>query len=242
MVRCVDCRWRRHPAFKTVDHETLMQIQSMKRAHQRLAAGTELIHPGEDVDVLYTVYAGWICRYKEIEDGRRQLVGISLPGDLVGMQAAMFDAASYGAFALTDVEVCVLPRRRVWELFGDWPELAFDVTWLCAREERFLDEHLTTVGQRTAVERVAALICGLHDRLAVLGLVDADGGFAFPLRQQHIADALGLSLVHTNKTLARLRRLNVLGVSGGRVVVADAEQLRALAKVAEEERVPRPLI
>ncbi len=118
----------------------------------------------------------------------------------------MFDAAHHGIEALTDVQLCVLPRRDVWALFGAMPGLAFDVTWLGAREESIVDENLASVGRRTAAERVAALIVALYKRAKLLGLVEDDDSFDFPLTQQHIADALGLSLVHTNKTLAKLRR------------------------------------
>ena len=149
-----------------------------------------------------------------LPDGRRQILNFLLPGDLIGLQAAMFDAALYAVEALTDVQLCILPRRRIWALFGEMPGLAFDVTWLGAREEGFVDENLTSVGRRTAAERVAALIITLYKRATALDLV-TDNSFEFPLTQQHIADALGLSLVHTNKTLARLRRMGMFTRTNG---------------------------
>jgi CRP-like cAMP-binding protein len=84
-----------------------------------------------------------------------------LPGDLLGLQAAMFDAALFGIEALTDVQLCVLPRKRLWTLFGKVPDLAFDIAWLGSRSESFVDENLTSVGRRTAAERVAALVVTL---------------------------------------------------------------------------------
>ncbi len=117
----------------------------------------------------------------------------------------MFDAALHGIEVLTDVEPACCPAAKCGR-YGKKPDLAFDVTWLGSREESLVDENLTSVGRRTAVERIAALMVKLYKRADALGLV-TDGTFAFPLTQQHIADALGLSLVHTNKTLARLRKL-----------------------------------
>ena len=84
----------------------------------------------------------------------------------------------YGIEALTDVELCVLPRKKVWALFGKMPGLAFDVAWLGSREESFVDENLTSVGRRTAAERVAALIITLYKRAKVFGMV---GGREFRL-------------------------------------------------------------
>jgi CRP-like cAMP-binding protein len=164
-----------------------------------------------------------------------------MPGDLIGLQAAMFDAALHGIEALTNVELCVLPRRKVWGLFGKAPALAFDVTWLGSREESLVDENLTSVGRRTALERIAALLLKLYKRADVLGLV-TDGTFAFPLTQQHIADALGLSLVHTNKTLARLRELGMFTQGNGSLKLTNPRVLARVAQYFDEEIPLRPLI
>ena len=121
------------------------------------------------------------------------------------------------------------------------PGLAFDVTWLGSREESIVDENLTSVGRRTAAERVAALIISLYKRVKALGLVDNET-FAFPLTQQHIADALGLSLVHTNKTLARLRRMGMFSQTNGSMTLANPRVIERLAQYVDEEVAQRPLI
>jgi CRP-like cAMP-binding protein len=204
-------------------------------------AGAEIIRAGDDSPELYTLYSGWAFRFKTLPDGRRQILNFLLPGDLIGLQAAMFDAALHGIEALTEVQLCVLPRRKVWALFGQLPGLAFDVTWLGAREEGFVDENLTSVGRRSAVERVAALIVTLYKRAKALGLV-VDESFAFPLTQQHIADALGLSLVHTNKTLARLRRMGMFTRTNGTMTLTNPRVLARVAQYFDEELPQRPLI
>jgi CRP-like cAMP-binding protein len=204
-------------------------------------AGTEIIRGGDDSPELYTLYSGWAFRFKMLPDGRRQILNFLLPGDLLGLQAAMFDAALHGIEALTDVQLCVLPRRKVWALFGEMPGLAFDVTWLGSREESITDENLTSVGRRSAPERVAALIVALYKRANMLGLV-TDESFAFPLTQQHIADALGLSLVHTNKTLARLRRMGMFTQANGTMLLTNPRVLERVAQYFDEEIPKRPLI
>ena len=104
---------------------------------------------------------------------------------------------------------CTFPRTRVWELFKCCPSLAFDVTWLAATEERILDENLLSVGRRSAEERVAYYLLNLYVRADDIGLV-TEGRVRFPFTQQHLADAIGLSLVHTNKTLKRLARSGLI--------------------------------
>lgn len=227
--------------FKPVAPEELRFIDEIKREHLLAPAGAEIVRAGDDSPELYTLYAGWAFRFKTLPDGRRQILNFLLPGDLLGLQAAMFDAALYGIEALTDVQLCVLPRRKVWALFGEMPGLAFDVTWLGSREEGIVDENLTSVGRRTATERVAALIVSLYKRAKALGLV-ADETFAFPLTQQHIADALGLSLVHTNKTLARLRRMGMFTRANGTMTLSNPRVFERVAQYFDEDLPQRPLI
>src|SRR5690606_23305148 len=113
---------------------------------------------------------------------------------------------------------------RLWELFRSEPRLGYDITWLSARGESFVDDNLLTTGQRNATERVAMLLMHLYRRLERLGLADG-GSVPFPLNQQHIADALGLSLVHTNKTLRRLAKLGLHEIAHGRLRLPNPHAL-----------------
>lgn len=240
-VPCFECALRRSQAFKPIGEAELAFINEMKRDHLVLPADSEIIAAGQEQVELYTLYAGWAIRCKTLPDGRRQILNIHLPGDLIGLQGAMFDAPVYSVEALTEVQLCLLPRRQIWSLFKTMPELAFDVTWLGAHEESHVDEHLTSAGRRSATERIAALIIMLYKRLDVLGLV-INGAMPFPLTQQHIADILGLSLVHTNKSIAKLRRLGMFEQTNGLLLVTNPRALETLGQYFEEEVPRRPLI
>jgi CRP-like cAMP-binding protein len=231
-LSCYECALRACGLFKPVTPKELNVINQIKRDHLLVPAGGEIVRAGDEAPELYTLYSGWAFRFKTLPDGRRQILNFLLPGDLLGLQAAMFDAALHGIEALTEVELCVLPRRDIWTLFGDMPALAFDVTWLGSRED---------AGRRTAAERVAALIVALYKRAKALGLV-AEETFVFPLTQQHIADALGLSLVHTNKTLARLRRLGMFKRANGTLTLTNPRVLESIGQYYEQEIALRPLI
>jgi CRP-like cAMP-binding protein len=238
---CYQCALRACGLFKPVSPEELKTINDMLEEQIALKPGTTIVSAGEDCPELYTLYSGWAFRFKTLPDGRRQILNFLLPGDLLGLQAAMFDAAMHGIEALTDVELCVLPRRKVWDLFREMPGLAFDVTWLGSREESIVDENLTSVGRRNAAERVAALIVALYKRAKALGLVTGES-FGFPLTQQHVADALGLSLVHTNKTLAKLRRMGMFTQSNGTMTLTNPRVLESVGQYYDEEMPQRPLI
>jgi CRP-like cAMP-binding protein len=240
-MTCYQCGLRACGLFKPITPAELDTIDDLFKGQIALPAAAEIIRAGDESAELYTLYSGWAFRYKTLADGRRQILNFLLPGDLLGLQAAMFDAVLHGIEALTAVELCVLPRRKVWDLFGGMPGLAFDIAWLGSREESIIDENLTSVGRRSAVERVAALIVALYKRVKMLGLATGES-FAFPLTQQHIADALGLSLVHTNKTLARLRRMGMFSQVNGTVTLTNPRVLQRVAQYFDEEIPQRPLI
>src|SRR6202050_4033021 len=164
---CYECALRACGLFKAVTSKELRSISEVLREQTSLPAGAEIIREGNDSPELYTLYSGWAFRYKTLPDGRRQILNFLLPGDLLGLQAAMFDTAQHGIEALTEVQLCLLPRRKIWALFGQMPDLAFDVAWLGSREESYVDENLTSVGRRTAGERTAALIIALYKRAQI---------------------------------------------------------------------------
>lgn len=238
---CFACPLRLKPAFRDKSDEEIRFIQEMKLDHRQLPAGGDIIHPGQEDAELYTLFSGWAFRYKSLPDGRRQILNFLLPGDLVGLQASLLSAAQHGIEALTDVELCVFPRRRTYELFARMPALAYELAWLGSREESLIDENLTSVGQRNAQERIAALVISLYRRAEALGLV-AENGFAFPLTQQQLADALGLSLVHTSKTWARLRRAGMFSLERGRLTIHNPRLTERMALLFDREMQARPLI
>ena len=193
-----------------------------------MQAGSTLIHEKKPSGKLFTLYAGWAFRYKTLSDGRRQILNFLLPGDLIGLQQEFADNAMHGIEAVTDVSLCVFPRDGLWDLFRQHPSLGYDVTWLAAREEGMVDDNLLTAGQRTATERVAMLLMHLYRRLERLGLAQ-HGSVEFPINQQHIADTLGLSLVHTNRTLRRLQQLGLHKIHSGRLWLLNPKALVRLA-------------
>ena len=235
---CNACRLRRTGAFTPVQPEQLDFIQRFRADTATVPAGGAVVHENQDNARLFTLYSGWAFRYKTLSDGRRQILNFLLPGDLVGLQQQFADGAMHGVEAITDVELCVFPRDGLWDLYREHPSLGYDITWLAARGEGMVDDNLVTTGRRNAAERVAMLLMHLYRRMERLGLA-GDGWTAFPINQQHIADALGLSLVHTNKTLRRLSALGLHELKNGRLRMLNT---RALARIAEYyDRPPRLL-
>ena len=211
-----------------VTPEELTFIHSFRQSTNAVAAGGTIIYEQKPNGKLFTLYAGWAFRYKTLQDGRRQILNFLLPGDLVGLQQQFADGAMHGVEAVTDVQLCIFPRDGLWDLYRSHPGLGYDVTWLAARGEGMVDDNLVTAGRRNATERVAMLLMHLYRRLERLGLADS-GWIEFPINQQHIADALGLSLVHTNKTLRRLQQMGLHEVHDGRLRLLNPKALLRIA-------------
>ncbi len=240
-VRCRDCPLRLLPSFKDKPDEEIAFIEEMKKDHRLVAAGSEIIYAGQPDAELFTLFSGWAFRQKSLPDGRRQILNFILPGDIVGLQASLLTAAEHSVEALTDVELCVFARQRTWTLFERMPQLAYELSWLGAREESIVDEALTSVGQRNARERLAALIMSLYRRADHLGLVK-EQAFLFPLNRQHLADALGLSLVHTIKTWSYLRKAGYFSFDGKHLKLINPRLTERLASYFDSEWRKRPLL
>lgn len=238
---CDVCGLRALPAFTPVTDEQLASIASFRDGTRIVKAGRAIIEEHQRSPRLFTLYAGWAFRYKTLSDGRRQILSFVLPGDFIGLQDEFADGLTHGVEAATEVTLCVFRRDRLWDLFHTQPKLGYDVTWLAAREEKLIDDNLVTTGRRNAAERVAMLLMHLYRRAERVGLA-IDGRVAFPFHQQHIADALGLSLVHTNKTLRRVQRMGLHRLEGGWLEILDPHALERLGDYFERPMRPSPLI
>lgn len=232
---------------QTVSPQELAFIQACRSSTTDVAAGATIISEQHPESKLFTLYAGWAFRYKTMSDGRRQILNFLLPGDFIGLQQEFSDGPMHGVEAITPVSLCVFPREGLWELFRQHPGLGYGLTWLSAREESFVDDSLLTVGRRNATERVAMLLMHLYRRLSRIGLErrDADnqgGSIEFPINQQHIADNLGLSLVHTNKTISRLHKMGLHEISDGRLRLLNTKALERIADYHDRPPKKFPLL
>ena len=216
-------------------------MMSFRSGELKVNAGETFLVEGASSPYLYTALNGLGLKSKLLEDGRRQIINFVMPGDLVGLQSALLNEMKHSVSATTDMVLCVFSRERLWELFQSSPRRAYSVVWLAAREERTLGENLVLVGQKNARERIAAALELIFRRALDLKLVKR-GAAPMPWRQSDLADALGLSLVHTNKTLGRLRTEGLADWSNGVLKVSDLERLAAVACTEYENGEPRPLI
>jgi CRP-like cAMP-binding protein len=228
--------------FREFTRDELEFVSSFKVNELHLPAGSTILEEKRRSPSLFTVLEGWAFRYKMLEDGRRQILNFALAGDLVGLQGMLMGEMQHSVEALTAVRLCVFERQRLEELFRNFPSLAYDITWLAAREERMLDENLLSIGRRSAIERAAYILVFLYDRARSLQAPEFKGRILLPVSQQHIADTLGLSIVHTNKTLRRLAEMSLIRWHGRACDVLDEHGLRRIADWHDTAALNRPFI
>nr|WP_306264107.1 Crp/Fnr family transcriptional regulator [Pararhizobium sp. IMCC3301] len=234
IIPCDECPLCRNDSFRNFEGNELSYISGFKRGELVAEGGSTIYVEGSNSPHLYTVISGWGFRYKTLEDGRRQILNYVLPGDFLGLQGSLLTEMMHSVEALSDILLCVFERDRLFDLFKEQPGLGFDITWLGAREEQMLDEHLLSVGRRSALERASYLLAFIYERAKLVGLFRKSAVIT-PLTQQHVADTLGLSLVHTNKTLRKLQSRGVIAWKDAGFVIKDID---ALMKIAGWEGLP----
>jgi CRP-like cAMP-binding protein len=214
---CAACAVRPLALFRVVPQARIGEVA-------RVRTGVRLVRAGEAIrDRVFTLYAGWSFTWAATPDGRRQILDFHLPGDLVeqGEDGAAVEA-------LTDASFCILSRDRLCAFMEKEPALALSYAEGLARDRARLRERLTSLGRRDAVGRVAHLLLEIHGRVLRRGGGDSRGA-AIPLKQAHLADALGLSVEHANRALAVLRKDGIATLAKGRLDILDRAALEDVA-------------
>jgi CRP/FNR family transcriptional regulator, anaerobic regulatory protein len=238
---CASCPLRMMPLFIPFTPEELAFMRKFKLREEVFRRNDTILYEGERSPMLYTVLSGMGTRSVLLEDGRRQVINFIFPGDFIGLQSSLMGEMKHTVTARSEVTLCAFDRAGLWDMFRDHASRAYDLTWIAAVEEHFLGETIATLGQRDAMERMAWALLRIWRRLSAVGLL-RDGSVPLPFRQQDIADALGLSLVHTNKTVARIKHLGLATWQSGRLVIPSTKRLASAAGVSDEYEEKRPIL
>jgi CRP-like cAMP-binding protein len=223
--RCNACQIRRFAPYSDVPATSIKFLQSARAGHRLLPPRRNIYHEERKSDEVFTLYDGWAFTYKLLPDGRRQILDFLLPGSFIGLHMLWFDAMPHSVQTLTPVSLCVFDKEKFRDLLKGKPEYDWELLKYSASCQALSDERLSDLGRRTAKERIARLVLDIHDQMAVRGLVNG-GIFRFYLRQEHIADALGLTKVHVSRTLQALRHEGLLEISRRTATILDMRGLK----------------
>lgn len=219
---------RKLSAFVRLSDSDLSVMSDLYRRRRRFAVGADMIHQGQTDQNAYVLASGWACSYKILPGGTRQIVGIQVPGDFLGLRSVLFRTSDHNVEPLTVVQASEVASQTLLAAFSQTPRLATAVLWAASRDEAMVVEHLVNIGRRTAIERMAHFLLELAARLRLVGMGDRTG-YLCPLSQYVLADVLGLSAVHVNRVLRELREGGMLTFQRGRVTFDDYDALVMLA-------------
>src|SRR5450631_762880 len=195
---------------------------------REVGAREDVISQGDRTGGVKLLLDGFACRYKVLEDGRRQIVAYFVPGDLCDLRVFILKRMDHSIGAIAPSRVATIAPDDMLKLMHTFPALTRALWWSTLVEEAIAREWIVNVGQRNALERMAHLFCELLYRFRAVGL-NQGNSCTLPLTQVELAETLGLSSVHVNRTLQQLRRRNLITLEGGTLAIQDLAALEEIS-------------
>jgi CRP-like cAMP-binding protein len=207
------------------EFERLADLQSNQFKVRR---GGQLTQEGQTGHKGFIVQSGWACSFKILPDGARQIISFPIAGDCCGLRSVLLRTADHSFSVLTDAVASAVEGPQLMKCITDSPRLGAALLWALSRDEAMIVEHLVSVGRRNALERTAHFFMELAERLSLIGMA-TETEFECPLTQFVLADAMGLTAIHMNRTLRQLRERRLLTIRKKVVTINDLDGLRKLS-------------
>ena len=214
--------------FTKLSEEESNAVNACSNDVREFAAREDVISQGDRTGGVKLLLAGFACRYKVLEDGRRQIVAYFVPGDLCDLRVFILKRMDHSIGAVVASKVATISPENILGLTNNYPALTRALWWSTLVEEAIAREWLVNVGQRNALERMAHLFCELLYRFRAVGL-NQGNSCTLPLTQLELAETLGLSSVHVNRTLQALRRQKLITLEGGTLTIQDLDALKEVS-------------
>lgn len=199
----------------------------------------DLIVDGYEYRKLSFVSDGYAVRYKLLRNGKRQILNVVLPGDIVGLPGSFYQRAVYSVTAITDLKMDVCSLEAYVQLCYQRPQFGLALTWIAVQEATTYAEHIIDIGRRTPIERLSHFLLEMHARLLAVGRAEKHR-FKLPFSQEVIADVLGLSVPHLNRMMQQLRSEKLIADRERMVEFVDAGAMQALAHFQPQALAPIP--
>jgi len=223
---------RKLQRFVDLTAEELAIVQQLESTVVNVDRHAELIAEGEPKQQCFVILDGWATCYKQLPDGRRQVINFMIAGDFLGLRSLLLRISDHSVTALTDLRVSRFSAAELRHIMKEHPRIATAILWALSRDEAIVVEHLVDIGRRNAMERLGHFILELGERLASAGLAD-EAGYDCPLRQEDFADALGLTAIHVNRSFRQLRERRLADLNKRRMTIHDRTTLAELAQFTD---------
>jgi CRP-like cAMP-binding protein len=225
MSQCLEKKFNHYLDLTASEKELLERLEKEKVYYR---SGALIRKAGSPVNDLYVIYEGWAFVSKNLDKNIRSVFDIKMSADFVGMAELSFGESLYDLYALTDVTICPFPKHGLNNLFQQSERLARLFHGVLSREQALLYERIASLGRRTALEKVAHFILEISLRLSLME-DDHSSIFRFPVSQTLMADLLGLSSVHVNRSMNELKRHGYIRYNREQLEILDNERLLQLA-------------
>jgi len=199
----------------------------------------DLVIVGHEYRNLCFVRDGYAIRYKLLRSGKRQILNVILPGDVIGFPVSFFDRSIYSVVAVSDLTYNVCSLDSYVSLCYDQPQFGLVLSWLAAHEAAIYAEHIVDLGRRTPAERLAHFLLETHARLLSVGRAES-ASFTLPFSQEVMADVLGLSVPHLNRVMQQLRADQLIASRSRLIELTDIARLQTLAQYQPLDLAPIP--
>ena len=172
---------------------------------------------------------GLMCRYKDLRNGQREITEVHVPGDFADLHSFTLKRLDHNLLTLTPCRIAIVPHERLKAITEQHPHLT-RLYWFGTNVDAAIHrEWEVSLGRRTAISRLAHLFCELRVRLGLVGRADEEG-YELSLTQADLAECLGLTPVHVNRTLKELRERRLVEFRGERVKILDRLGLERVAE------------
>lgn len=194
-----------------------------------VATDVTIVRSGTELSCSNILLDGLLCRYKDLGNGERQITQLHVPGDFVDLHSFSLKRLDHNIMTLVPSRIALVPHERLLLITEHYPHLARLLWFMTTLDAAIHREWQLSLGRRTAMARIAHLMCELQARLAIVGLTDGDR-YRLPITQVDLAECLGLTSIHVNRTLLDLR---TRGLAMFREKVVTIEDHAALCRLAE---------
>lgn len=212
-----------------VDEEEEQVLREAIGTIRELPAGRILVRAGVTLSESTLLFDGFVCRYKDLTDGQRQIMEIHVPGDFLDLHGFLLKRIDHNVAAMTPVRYAQVPHDALKRISEDYPHLTRLLWFSTLLDAAIHREKILSIGRRSAVARIGHILCELYVRLQLVGLA-GDYRYPLPLKQADLADATGLTSVHVNRMLRKLRNDEVVTFRGGEVIIHDWDRLQRIAE------------
>jgi CRP/FNR family transcriptional regulator len=236
MTKCKGCVIRSSSFFSHFEQNQLDKAHALRSSQEILTEGEHLYYEGDIAEHAYTIFKGWVILYKSLENGNRQILSFALPGDLLSYKIGKNRSLDHSAVAVSDVTLCTFPIDRFKSVISELPDLAIALgSMACLISERS-NSTLTTIASHPAETKVAFLLLSLFIKeRATSNSHKGDYCAYFPITQEDIGDALGLTSIHVNRVLQELRKKELIQCKNKCLRIPNQKALAKVAKIKMTE-------